>query len=90
MFATGLASSTYTSGITVNFGVVMRTEPTITVFSTHTGTSGKIYDANANTDITPVIANISDDNFFLDGTTASAQAGYNFQWQWIATAEIVI
>jgi hypothetical protein len=68
-----------------SFLVTKRGTPTVTLYSTNTGTSGKIYDAAAGSDLTSAAANIGDTSFAQNGTLASGR-GYGFHF--VASAEL--
>jgi len=72
---------------TIFFPQTMRTTPTVTLYSTATGTSGKIRIENTGTDIdgTAYYIGESTSNYYLNGTQTT---GYNAILQYQADAEL--
>jgi hypothetical protein len=70
----------------IRFPVNMRTAPTVTVYSTNTGTSGKIYDASAGSDVTSSGGvGIGQSGCRVGATVIS---GRSYFYQFVAEAEL--
>jgi len=66
--------------------VVMRTAPTLTIYSNTTGASGKVRNAETGSDETASTNSVSDNSFNAQGTTAGISNVY--QYQYVAEAEL--
>jgi len=90
MFITYSSASTIISaGNKAFFKATKRIAPTtITLYSTATGTAGKIYDATAVADITGNTLGIGMSGFSWYGASTINEVGANFRTQWTATAEL--
>jgi hypothetical protein len=66
--------------------VVMRTAPTLTIYSNTTGASGKVRNADTGSDETASTNGVSDNSFNAQGTTSSISTVYQFQY--VAEAEL--
>jgi len=66
--------------------VIMRTAPTLTIYSNTTGDSGKVRNAETNSDETASTNSVSDNSFNAQGTTTGISNVY--QYQYVAEAEL--
>ena len=66
--------------------VVMRTTPTLTIYSNTTGASGKVRNAETGSDETASTNGASDNSFNAQGTTSGISNVY--QYQYVAEAEL--
>jgi hypothetical protein len=66
--------------------VVMRTTPTLTIYSNTTGASGKVRNAETGSDETASTNSASDNSFNAQGTTSGISNVY--QYQYVAEAEL--
>ena len=83
------ASTIISAGNKAFFKVTKRIAPTtVTLYSTSTGTAGKIYDATASADITGNTLGIGMSGFSWYGSSTVNEVGPNFRVQWTATAEL--
>ena len=86
----GANSGTRASGgwqTPIRFAVTKRTTPTVTVYSTQTGTSGRIRNRDAGTDEVASAADIGQTGLpYVSGTGSTA--GVLYTWQWEASAEL--
>ncbi len=72
----------------VRFPVNMRTTPTITIYSTSTGTSAKIYNEQAAADVDGVTQFIGESGFHLYTSSGSPTAGHQLLAHYQASAEL--
>lgn len=72
-----------TSGASVPFVCRMRATPTVTVYSTATGASGKVRDQQNSLDIVPTITNISAGGFCWQavGTVSTSRVTWGFHYK---------
>jgi hypothetical protein len=86
----GANSGTRASGgwaTPIRFAVTKRTAPTVTVYSTATGTSGRIRNRDAGTDEVASASDIGQTGLpYVSGTGSTA--GVLYTWQWEASAEL--
>ena len=66
--------------------VIMRTAPTLTIYSNTTGDSGKVRNAETNSDETASTNSVSDNSFNAQGTTGTISQAHQFQY--VAEAEL--
>jgi hypothetical protein len=64
----------------VKHAVVKRASPTVTVYSTATGTSGQVRNAATGSDEAGAAGNIGDSGFNVTPTTSTLNQSYFFQW----------
>jgi hypothetical protein len=76
------------NGMYVAWKVTMRSSPTVTSFSTSTGTTGKIYYQDGATDVNAYIANQSVDGTSLAASNTSTNVGSNMIAKITASAEL--
>ena len=87
--ATGAFCGTRASGgfcISPTWKVTKRGTPTVTVYSTSTGTSARIRNRDAGTDEVATIADACDTAVYVSGTGGTAGVLYSLQWE--ASAEL--
>ena len=65
--------------------IPMRTTPTVTVYSSNTGASGKIYDNSAGADTSAAAGLIGFSNWSVTGTVVT---GRDYRWHYQASAEL--
>jgi hypothetical protein len=70
----------------VRFNVVKRTTVSVTVYSSTTGTAGKINNADSGVDENATVTDQSTGAFNVSGTTATVSTGMRYQW--VASAEL--
>jgi len=74
-----------TSGIVIPMRVTKRADPTVTLYSPSTGTTGKAYDSTASADITMATANIGQNAFTISDSTTS---GHQIEEHWAASSRM--
>ena len=72
----------------VSFGVRMRATPTITVYSTATGTSAKIANIGGVVDVNATVVNIGEAGFTAIVNNVSIAGGNELRCQWRAEIEL--
>jgi hypothetical protein len=83
------ASSGATVGKNVDFKIAKRAAPSAVLFSTQTGTSGKIYDAIANADVAGNADILSENGMRNYATLSASGGGMSSYWHWKANARLV-
>lgn len=87
-YLTYTTSSTYSSDIRGVYKVTKRNIPTVTLYSTVTGASGKIRDVNAGVDLNASMDSSGVNGFRAYYTLASSQTVINIQAQFTSDAEL--
>ena len=87
-FASGLPSSTYTWSVSAKFKVRKRAVPTITMYATDSGTSGKVRDRGLNVDLTANTGDIGEAGFLWYTTQSVAQTQLALTAHWVADARL--
>lgn len=82
------AATVSVSGSNVPFKVAKRADPTITMYSPHSGASGKVYDAVNNADVTPTVPGIGESSFYYFASLSVAGVNAQIAAQWTASAEL--
>jgi len=72
----------------IRFPVVMRAAPTVTLYSTVTGTSGRVRNFQTSTDLTASCFDAGDAGTFIQVATAPAATGQQLQAQYVAEIEL--
>jgi hypothetical protein len=86
-YASGPSSGLASGGMSTRFSVAKRSQPTITIYSGLTGSSGAIFDQNSNVDVAATLLTVGEESFGWYGF-ASVPSGINFVIQWTADAEL--
>lgn len=86
-FLIGLPIASYNTGATATFQTQKRVAPSIVLYSPSTGASGQLHDYVSGVDVAGSAGNIGTVNFVWSGAN-TLSAGYNFQVQWTASAEL--
>ena len=87
-FVGGFASASLSGGCAVSFAARKRTNPTVTLYSLTTGTSGKVRDAQNAADVNGTVNNSGDGGFSWFATTSAATTSINFNVHWTASSEL--
>jgi hypothetical protein len=89
LYKAALPSALHTGSVAIKFPVPMASSPTMTIYSTSTGASGKIRDTVNAADVNALLPGTesqhSSDPY---GTMGTAGVSVNFQAQWIADADL--
>jgi len=83
---TALPTGPLQGGTNDRYKVTKRATPTVTLYSPHTGASGKIYDANANADSASSPYDVGLSGFSWYASTAGSSGAVNMEAQWTADA----
>jgi phage gp37-like protein len=86
-FINNHTSATHAIYQTVYLNTQMRTDPTVTIYSSSTGASGKVRDVTAAADINAAPDAINEKRFHASYTVGSSTT-INAQWHWVASAEL--
>jgi hypothetical protein len=87
-YQTGFTSAVLTGGGTVRYSVAKFCQPSVTVYSTTSGTTGKMRDTVNNADVNLSIINNGWNGFSMTASTSAASTQINLQCHWSADAEI--
>ena len=83
----GTVSQTWSAGMMVQFRSTKAYTATLRTYSENTGTSGKIYDYNTAMDLSASMDPGTND-MMVWTTQTTASTGYNFIFNWVASAEL--
>lgn len=84
----GISSAAHTVIVNQPFEKETRANPTVTVYSSETGASGKLYDAAMAGDITASVSNTGTKGFSVSTTQTSAATYVNMSWHFVADARL--
>jgi len=82
------AATILSAGGNVKFSTEKRGTPTVTVYSTVTGTSGKVYDYIAAVDVTPTVTSVGTSGYYWFAGLNAASITKSMGFQWVADAEL--